>query len=302
LQQTASLANHPAVKTETQPPTEAKLDWNWQPFFLPAQNPKPTTQTFERGTAGEHRRGAMEIKEIVDDPGKGWEFVEHPDDDWVKVGVPGPVWDEDLRGGGGGGGDAKSGRDGEDAARADGGEAKSNAVGWFHSVKRTITFIAGGAKPEEAGGGSLGAATGRGGDEAEGRGGGGGSFDIGGDGDGDGEEDASEDVQKELEVLYSIEFEVMGRGDEVLPGGAGVGEAIFTGDDDEATRRTGGEVARHGGDGGWFDYTKSALIAAAARILFYPALARNFALNKFLADFHWWDQVDQVLNLRPLCI
>jgi hypothetical protein len=82
----------------------------------------------------------------------------------------------------------------------------------------------------------------------------------------------------------------MGRGDEVLPGGAGVGEAIFTGDDDEATRRT-------GGDGGWFAYTKSALIAGAARILFYPALARNSVLNQFLADFHWWDRIDEVLYL-----
>lgn len=39
---------------------------------------------------------------------------------------------------------------------------------------------------------------------------------------------------------------------------------------------------------------KNALVGVGARILFYPTLVHNLIRNKVEAQFHWWDEVDQV--------
>lgn len=39
---------------------------------------------------------------------------------------------------------------------------------------------------------------------------------------------------------------------------------------------------------------KRALVGAGARILFYPTLIYNVIRNKVQAEFHWWDEIDQV--------
>ncbi|KAM0879109.1 hypothetical protein ACQ4PT_034438 [Festuca glaucescens] len=58
----------------------------------------------------------------------------------------------------------------------------------------------------------------------------------------------------------------------------------------------GGGVTSHA-RGGWADFAKTCLIAGGARLLFYPALARNAALDRYQPDFHWWDRIDESIIL-----
>lgn len=39
---------------------------------------------------------------------------------------------------------------------------------------------------------------------------------------------------------------------------------------------------------------KRVVIGVGARVLFYPTLLYNVIRNKMEAEFHWWDEVDQV--------
>ncbi|KAK1699274.1 hypothetical protein QYE76_015971 [Lolium multiflorum] len=58
----------------------------------------------------------------------------------------------------------------------------------------------------------------------------------------------------------------------------------------------GGEVTAHA-RGGWADFAKTCLIAGAARLLFYPAVARNAVLDRYRPEFHWWDRIDESIIL-----
>lgn len=43
---------------------------------------------------------------------------------------------------------------------------------------------------------------------------------------------------------------------------------------------------------------KKTVVGVGARVLFYPTLLYNVLRNKIQSEFHWWDEVDEVIPLK----